>query len=69
MTRQQKVNDHMVLAQSPPNLMQRLSHLPTVHSSLLCTAESFTRLVWVINTTCREKIYSRWCCIDRLSWQ
>src|SRR5882672_12493296 len=30
-------------------------------------AESFTRLTCVMNTTFREKIYSRWCCIDRLS--
>src|ERR1700687_5424398 len=32
-------------------------------------AESFTRLACVINTTFREKIYIRWCCIDRLSSQ
>jgi hypothetical protein len=30
-------------------------------------AESFTRLLNGINTTFREKIYTRWCCIDRLS--
>jgi hypothetical protein len=30
-------------------------------------AESFTRLTCVMNTTFGEKIYSRWCCIDRLS--
>src|ERR1700681_3266758 len=34
----------------------------------LCTS-SLTRLACVINTTFSEKIYSRWCCIDRLSWQ
>src|SRR5712671_3328400 len=28
-------------------------------------AESFTRLTCVMNTTFRERIYSRWCCIDR----
>src|SRR5271169_2932144 len=39
-----------------------------LHISVLCIAESFTRLRCVINTTFREKIYSRWCCIDRLSW-
>src|ERR1700681_2279006 len=39
------------------------------HMSALCIAESLTRLDCVINTTFREKIYSRWCCIDRLSWQ
>src|ERR1700681_3113690 len=38
------------------------------HMSALCIAESLTRLDCVINTTFREKIYSRWCCIDRLSW-
>jgi hypothetical protein len=38
------------------------------HMSVLWFAESFTRLGCVINTTFREKIYSRWCCIDRLSW-
>ena len=27
-----------------------------------------SRRLNVINTTFREKIYSRWCCIDRLSW-
>src|SRR5450759_1525452 len=37
------------------------------HMSVLCIAESLTRLACVINTTFREKIYSRWCCIDRLS--
>src|ERR1700693_3589989 len=37
--------------------------------SVLCVAESFTRLACVINTTFREKIYIRWCCIDPLSWQ
>src|SRR5258708_3089776 len=36
--------------------------------SVLCIAESLTRLPCVINTTFREKIYIRWCCIDRLSW-
>src|SRR5450756_876729 len=37
--------------------------------SVLCIAESLTRLCCVINTTFSEKIYIRWCCIDRLSWQ
>ena len=32
--------------------------------SILLFAESFTRLLSVINTTFRGKIYSRWCCID-----
>jgi hypothetical protein len=44
----------------------------SVHVTLeerTCAAESLTRLPWVINTTFREMIYSRWCCIDRLSWQ
>ncbi len=36
--------------------------------SVLCAAEGLTRLPWVINTTFREKIYIRWCCVDRLSW-
>jgi hypothetical protein len=36
---------------------------------ILCIAESLTRLPCVINTTFREKIYIRWCCIDRLSSQ
>src|SRR5216684_2884404 len=39
------------------------------HMSVRWFAESFTRLPCVINTTFREKIYSRWCCNDRLSWQ
>ena len=39
------------------------------HISVLCIAESLTRLACVINTTFREKIYSRWCCIDRLRRQ
>jgi hypothetical protein len=39
------------------------------HMSVRWFAENFTRLPCVINTTFREKIYSRWCCIDRLSWQ
>ena len=67
--RQHKLNGHMVLAEGPSNLMQRLSRLPTAHMSVRWIAESFTRLRCVINTTFREKIYSRWCCIDRLSWQ
>ena len=59
MTRQQKVNDHMVFAEGPPNLIQRLSRLPTApHARSVCAAESFTRLACVINTTFREKIYT-----------
>src|ERR1035438_1719589 len=38
------------------------------HMSICWLADSFTRLLNVINTTLREKIYTRWCCIDRLSW-
>src|SRR6202035_1598421 len=38
-----------------------------LHMSTRWFAESFTRLRSVINTTFREKIYIRWCCIDRLS--
>src|SRR3984893_6524825 len=38
------------------------------HISVRWFTESFTRLRCAINTTFREKIYSRWCCIDRLSW-
>src|ERR1700730_1466221 len=38
------------------------------HMSVRWFAESFTRLPCVINTTFREKIYSRWCCNDPLSW-
>ena len=38
-----------------------------LHRSVLCVAESLTRLACVINTTFSEKIYIRWCCIDRLS--
>ena len=30
LARQQKMNDHMVFSESPPDLMQRLSCLPTV---------------------------------------
>src|ERR1700682_1577851 len=37
-------------------------------SNILCAAESPTRFPWIINTTLEEKIYIRWCCIDRLSW-
>src|ERR1700682_6205497 len=40
-----------------------------LHMSTRWFAESLTRLACVINTTFREKIYIRWCCIDRLSWQ
>src|SRR5258705_668940 len=39
-----------------------------LHMSSRCCSESLTRRLNVINTTCREKIYTRWCCIDRLSW-
>ena len=35
--------------------------------SALCAAESFHRLACIMNTTFREKIYTRWCCIDRLN--
>ena len=38
-----------------------------LHMSFRCITESSTRFRYVINTTFREKIYSRWCCIDRLS--
>src|ERR1700704_5888046 len=38
-----------------------------LHMSVRWFAESFTRLTCVMNTTFREKFYSRWCCIDRLS--
>src|SRR4030081_3324140 len=38
-----------------------------LHMSVRWFAESFTRLTCVMNTTFRKKIYSRWCCIDRLS--
>src|SRR5258708_4540346 len=40
-----------------------------LHMSFRCCSESLTRRLNVINTTFREKIYTRWCCIDRLSWQ
>src|ERR1700722_4145917 len=36
--------------------------------SIRCSAESFTRLLNLINTTFREKIYSRWRCVNQLSW-
>src|SRR5208282_503841 len=36
------------------------------HISVLCVAESRDRFTWVIDTTFGEKIYIRWCCIDRL---
>src|SRR5258708_32301733 len=39
------------------------------HMSIPWFAESFTLLLNLINTTFREKFYTRWCCIDRLSWQ
>src|SRR5258705_9359526 len=39
------------------------------HMSIPWFAETFTLLLNLINTTFREKIYTRWCCIDRLSWQ
>src|ERR1700730_5261527 len=39
-----------------------------LHMSVRWFAESFTRFRNGINTTFREKIYTRWCCIDRLSW-
>src|SRR5260370_23901180 len=39
-----------------------------LHMLVRCITDSLTRLNCVINTTFREKIYSRWCCIDRLSW-
>src|SRR5258706_4021316 len=59
----------MALAEGAPNLRQRLSHLPTAPHVIPLHAESFTRLCCAINTTFNEKIYSRWCCIDRLSWR
>jgi hypothetical protein len=34
-----------------------------------CASENPARFPWAINTTFEEKIYTRWCCIDRLSWQ
>jgi hypothetical protein len=36
---------------------------------LVHPGESLTRLPCVMNTTFREKIYIRWCCIDRLNSQ
>jgi hypothetical protein len=37
------------------------------HISARWAAESFHRLACNMNTTFRRKIYTRWCCIDRLS--
>src|ERR1700680_2189213 len=37
------------------------------HISVRWAAESFHRLACFMNTTFRGKIYTRWCCIDRLS--
>ena len=39
-----------------------------LHISARWAEDSFHRLACAINTTFRAKIYSRWCCIDRLSW-
>jgi hypothetical protein len=69
MLRQYKLNGHMVLAEGSSNLMQRLSPFLTAPQVDPLARESFTRLPNVINTTFRVNIYSRWCCIDRLSWQ
>jgi AraC-like DNA-binding protein len=38
-----------------------------IHMSVLCIADRLTRLPCVLNAIFREKIYIRWCCIDRLS--
>jgi hypothetical protein len=35
------------LAECVPDLMQRLSRLPTSHMSLFCVAESLARFPWV----------------------
>src|SRR5258708_4321422 len=36
------------------------------HMSVLCSAESLSRLPCAINTTFRKMIHIRWCCTDRL---
>ena len=68
MMRQQKVNRSMIPAEYLP-LCKDCPAFQRFQMSLFCVAESLAGRPCVINTTFSEKIYSRWCCIDRLSWQ
>ncbi len=67
MTRQQELNDGVVLAESPPNFI-----LTSVQSSNGPTyrpagPENSLHRRCIMNTTLRKKIYIRCCCVDRLS--
>jgi hypothetical protein len=60
------VNGSMWLAECAPDLMQRLSCLPTrPYVGLLHRRKPLPFSVGH-NTTFEEKIYTRWCCIDLL---
>jgi hypothetical protein len=69
MLRQHKLNGTWSLPKIRPNSCKDWPAFQRLHMSFRCCSESFTRRLSVINTTFREKIYSRWCCIDRLTWQ
>jgi hypothetical protein len=68
---QHKLNRHMAFAEGPPNLMQRLSRLPAApHVGPLDRGKSYpSRIRYKHHFFFRENIYSRWRCIDRLSWR
>ena len=68
-TRHQTTMDECFLPKACPILCNESPAFQRRHTSLFCAAESPNRFLWIINTTFSEKIYIRWCCVDRLSWQ
>jgi hypothetical protein len=69
MLRQHKLNGHVVLAEDSRNLMQGLPSLPAPPHVVPLLLRKLYPPPKCHNTTFREKIYIRWCCIDRLSRQ
>jgi hypothetical protein len=68
-TRRQTTMDECSLPKACPILCNESPAFQRRHTSLFCAAESPNRFPWIINTTFSEKIYIRWCCVDRLSWR
>src|SRR6202011_6289806 len=62
---QQTANGSMWLVKGAPNLMQRLSRLPSAPDVTL-PQKAQTVFLASYNTTFKEQIYNRWCCIDLL---
>jgi hypothetical protein len=64
--RQQELNGRMSLPKARPISCSDSPPFQRRHMSVLCSAESLSRLPCAINTTFRKMIHIRWCCTDRL---